>query len=106
MAAERDMHMQMIKIRDAKKIKMIEYPVWSVFRFIFPRDVYFTKKGKINKKLPDLSNLYQLPEDLLQKCKIIENDNLIHSHDYSRRIPGDGYKLEIHILKFEENQHA
>lgn len=105
-SAERDMLMQMVKIRDQKKLKTIDYPIWSVFRFIFPREKYFTKKGHRNKKLPDLSNLYQLPEDLLQKANIITDDNLISSHDFSRRVPGDKYLLEIHLLKFEENNHA
>lgn len=34
---------------------------------------------------PDLSNLYQLPEDVLQRVGIIEDDQQIWSHDGSRR---------------------
>lgn len=36
--------------------------------------------------LPDLSNLYQCPEDLLQSADIIEDDRLIENHDGSRRV--------------------
>lgn len=36
--------------------------------------------------LPDASNLYQMPEDLLQACKILDNDRQIQHHDGSRRI--------------------
>ena len=53
--------------------------------------------------MPDLSNLYQLPEDCLQQAGIIENDNLIESHDLSRRLHGPQNELEIFILRF---QHA
>jgi len=37
------------------------------------------------KRLPDLSNLYQLGEDALEKSGILENDRLISGHDGSRR---------------------
>lgn len=36
--------------------------------------------------LPDASNLYQCPEDLLQAAGIIEDDRLVEHHDGSRRI--------------------
>jgi Holliday junction resolvase RusA-like endonuclease len=42
------------------------------------------KRGQGN--IPDLSNLYQAPEDLLQNAGVIEDDSLIESHDGSRRI--------------------
>lgn len=67
--------------------------------FYFPETVYFTKKGDRSKKLPDTSNLYELPQDVLQTVKIIENDTQICSHDGSRRLPSeDGlYWLEIEL---------
>lgn len=67
--------------------------------FYFPKTVYFTKKGERNQKLPDLSNLYQGPEDCLQKMQIINNDNQVISHDGSRRawINDSQYWLEIVI---------
>ena len=71
-------------------------PVWAVFLFTFMD--FFTKKGNIRKTLPDLSNLYQGPEDALQKAGILENDSLIHSHDLSRRIPGDKNSITIFIM--------
>ncbi len=36
--------------------------------------------------IPDASNLYQLPEDLLQAAGVIVDDRQIESHDGSRRI--------------------
>lgn len=37
-------------------------------------------------KLPDLSNLYQAVEDLLEECGVLANDTLVASHDGSRRV--------------------
>ena len=68
--------------------------------FIFGFKNYFTKKGERNKKLGDLSNLYQLPEDCLTKAGIILDDNQIQSHDGSRRLPGDENYLIIIIEDF------
>jgi Holliday junction resolvase RusA-like endonuclease len=36
--------------------------------------------------LPDASNLYQMPEDLLEAAGIIADDRQIESHDGSRRV--------------------
>ena len=36
--------------------------------------------------LPDSSNIYQCPEDLLQAAGVIEDDRLVEHHDGSRRI--------------------
>lgn len=36
--------------------------------------------------VPDLSNLYQLPEDALQRAGVLVDDRLIESHDGSRRV--------------------
>jgi len=77
----------------------IDCPLWVIMHFYFAPEEYFTKKGEISMKLPDLSNLYQLPEDALQKAGVIKNDCLIHSHDLSRRLVGDKTRLEIFILK-------
>lgn len=65
----------------------INYPINVMMLFYFNKAHYYTKKGNINKKLPDLSNLYQLPEDCLQKAGVIENDHYICGHDGSRRLP-------------------
>lgn len=74
------------------------------FTFYFPKTVYFTKKGQRSKKIPDLSNLYMLPEDCLQKVGIIENDTLIESHDGSRResIEGREYFLRIELYEYSD----
>lgn len=76
----------------------LNVPIWAVFHFYFPHDKFYTLNGQISRNLPDLSNLYELPQDCLQKANIIANDSLIHSHDLSRRLPGDKYVLEIFLL--------
>ena len=80
----------------------IENDIQVAFKFYFPKSVYYTVEGVRSQKLPDLSNLYQLPEDVLQKAKIIKNDTQIESHSGSGRFPIDGaeYWLEIQIFKF------
>ena len=39
-----------------------------------------------NENLPDASNLYQMPEDLLEAAGVIEDDRQVESHDGSRRV--------------------
>ena len=78
----------------------IKFDVWILFLFWF--DSYYTKKGYRAKTLGDLSNLYQLPEDCLQKAGVIENDSQICSHDLSRRLPGKENCLEIFVFKYED----
>lgn len=89
------------------------------FTFYFPYSVYFTKKGQRSLTLPDLSNLYELPQDCLQydfspfkknhprykEMRIIHNDGQIVSHDGSRRLPIEDkdYYLEIELTKYEGN---
>lgn len=101
-SAEKTMILEMRSQANKYKIEMIEEPCWAIFHFYFPKDHFFTKKGLINQKLPDLSNLYELPQDCLEDSGILKNDTLIHSHDLSRRLIGDKYKLEIFLLKFNE----
>ena len=71
-------------------------------KMTFIMDNYLTKKGEINRKIPDLSNLYELPQDCLQIAGVIENDSLIASHDGSRRLLGTENKLIIEIEEFKE----
>lgn len=99
----------MIRAFNIEKIKQrIDDPIACdlrvVFKFYFPKSVYFTKDGKRSRKLPDLSNLYQLPEDVLQRTGIILNDTQIESHDGSRRAPIDcvEYWLEIELFSFKD----
>lgn len=80
----------------------ITRPVWAIFLFHFARSKYFTKKREVNKKLPDLSNLYELPQDCLEAAGVIENDHLIWSHDLSRRIPADETAIEIWLLDMDD----
>ena len=72
------------------------------FIFVFPKDEYFTKKGLRSKNLPDQSNLYELPQDALQKSGILENDRLVASHDGSRIMWGPVRKIIIELSKFSE----
>lgn len=100
--AEDYMTTSMIKSRLDQGINQpIKDQVWVIFHFYF--DNYYTQKNQVNKKLPDLSNLYQLPEDCLQAAGVIDNDNLIESHDLSRRLNGKENKLEIFVLRYYKN---
>lgn len=82
-----------------QRIDTITCDLNAKFTFYFPKTVYFTKKGERSLKLPDISNLYELPQDVMQKIKIIENDTQICSHDGSRRgVSEDNqYWLEIEL---------
>jgi Holliday junction resolvase RusA-like endonuclease len=80
--------------------KPIDYPINVMFLFYFNEAEFYTKKQIMSKHIADLSNLYQLPEDCLQKAKIIDNDFYISGHDGSRRLPTlDQNYLEIIITK-------
>ncbi len=70
----------------------ITVPIIVKFSFYFE-----DKRGK-----PDISNAYQGPEDVLQKCGVIFNDSLIEGHDGSRRYFGHEARTEIEIYAMEE----
>lgn len=74
--------------------------IWAIFHFYF--EDYYTKGGVRSKNLPDLSNLYELPQDIMQSIGVYENDTQICSHDLSRRLPGLQNRLEIFLLKFSD----
>jgi len=80
----------------------INQPLWVIYHFYFPKERYLTKKGPISKKLPDLTNLIELPQDCLTGANIIEDDSLIHSVDLSRRLIGKNHRLEIFILSYSD----
>lgn len=93
-----------LKLRSEKlkqRIDTITDDLNAKFTFYFPESVYYTKKGDRSKKLPDISNLYELPQDVMQKIQIIENDTQICSHDGSRRAVShdNNYYLEIELTK-------
>jgi Holliday junction resolvase RusA-like endonuclease len=79
------------------RVDMIKVPVIAEFIFYFPETVYFTKAGPRSKKIPDTSNLYELPQDCLQAVGILENDTLVDGHDGSRRQPVNGSKYYLNI---------
>jgi hypothetical protein len=77
----------------------INRPVWCIFWFYYAD--YWTKKGQMKLNIGDQSNLYQMPEDCLQKAGILANDAWISSHDLSQRLPSpdDLNWLEIFVLE-------
>jgi len=78
----------------------LECDLWAVFFFHF--DNYYVKDGsRRSKRVGDLSNLYQMPEDCLQRAGIIKDDSQIVSHDLSRRLPSDRNMLEIFLFEAE-----
>jgi len=86
-----------------QRIDTINEPVILKLQFYFPESKYYTKKNIVSKNLADISNLYESPQDALQKAGIIENDRLVEGHDGSRRIPikDNAYYLEITIYSVE-----
>ncbi len=83
----------------------IKHAVQCVFVFHTPH--FFTKKGALSLTSGDLSNLYQHPEDCLQKASVISNDSLILSHDGSTKMPSEVFKrLEILIFDYKVNYDA
>lgn len=77
----------------------IECPVWCVMLFTFSEPEFFTLKGPVSKTLPDLSNLYELPQDCLQSAAVLSNDTQIVAHDLSRRLPGASTELELWLIE-------
>lgn len=56
-----------------------------------------------DRRVVDLSNLYEHPQDSLQRAGIIANDSLIESHDGSRKLyDKKNPRTEIYIEKFTE----
>lgn len=82
-----------------KLIEPISCDINLSITFVFPKTVYFTKKGLRNKKIPDLSNLIQGPEDALAKASIIVDDTQVIGLDNCQRIAGEAYRLIITITK-------
>lgn len=90
------------KANEMKIDKPFDCRIWFMAHFHIEQSRYFTKKNEINKKIPDLSNLYELPQDVLTKAGIISDDTLIDSHDGSRRLPSDSNKLEIFLFRYRD----
>lgn len=78
------------------------------FECIFYFKNFFVKsganKGQLSSKVADLSNLYELPQDVLQKAEIIQDDRQIVMHDGSRRKPSDNGDNYIHLKLYELHQ--
>jgi len=94
-------HLYLYKLRQQKvnlNIDTLVCPLSATFIFYFPKNKFFTAKGTVNKNIPDLSNLYELPQDCLTKSGVIFDDGQIFSHDFSRRLPHDKDVYEVEIL--------
>jgi Holliday junction resolvase RusA-like endonuclease len=83
-------------------IEPIRSDLWCVFLFYF-KNYNLRKKERRNKKLNDLSNLFELPADCLQEAKIIEDDGQIQSFDLSRRLPADHNYLELFLISYNNS---
>jgi len=68
--------------------KKIESYVNAKMVFVFPHSLFYTKKNERSRRIADLSNLYQVVEDALEASGVLGSDNLIESHDGSRRLSG------------------
>jgi len=91
-AAENLAAYELLDQKNKLRIVKIDFPVTVKFSFYLP-----------TRTTPDLSNLYQLPEDALEKAGILENDRLISSHDGSRRyFDAANPRTEIEIFPFAE----
>jgi len=75
------------------KIETIDFDVTAKFVFYYPQSKFFTKKGVRSKNLADVSNLIELPQDCLQKSKILADDNLICTVEAKRGISTDDRHL-------------
>lgn len=78
--------------------------IHAIYRFYIPS--YFTKDGKRSRKIPDLSNLLELPSDELQKAGLIEDDSDIVSFDGSGRFPGENNVLEIELRVIKDGVYG
>lgn len=77
------------------------------FLFVYPKQELFTlgKKPRRKLNLGDLSNLIQMPEDALQKAKIIKNDAQILSYGSSgvRFWNNPTFLIKINLFTFNQS---
>lgn len=73
--------------------------LWALCLFYF-ENYNIRKKNRRNKKLNDLSNLFELPMDCLKTAGVIVDDTQICSFDLSRRLPGMKNELEIFLIEY------
>lgn len=90
---------QFERCKEGQLAQPLEGPLRACFRFHYPN----TRRGQITKRLMDLSNLYQGPEDALQKANIILDDAQIESHDGSCRVYGSkGKAIEVALYRHHQ----
>lgn len=91
-SAENCAYYELLAQKNRKRIKEIKGKIHVKFLFY----------NKTRRK-KDLSNLYEFPQDMLEEVGIIENDNLICSHDGSRQFYcPDNPRTEITIFEFKD----
>ncbi len=77
-------------------------PIGAHMTFWFPDSVFTAKStGEMSKKMPDLSNLLELPQDCMQKAGIILNDSQIVIQSSQKAPHEGGFKLEIELCRAE-----
>ena len=95
-----DLEFMKMGILSAKNKQLIVEPIHYYLRAVFKFHYPLTQKGKLPKKVMDLSNLIQGPEDCLTKTGVIINDRLIESYDGSCRVYGAPHHyLEIALYR-------
>jgi Holliday junction resolvase RusA-like endonuclease len=100
-SAENILINEFYKVAREKRHQILSQPLWAIFHFYYPMNQFYTQKAEISKKMPDLSNLYELPQDCMQRAGIIRNDSQIKSHDFSRQLPGDRFELEVILQPYQ-----
>jgi len=107
----------LVRLKLCQMSQPITDDLWMVAIFETKHSDMMTKAGPRKKTSPNLSNLYQLVEDCLQVPKItkrgkrisrgsgvINDDDQIRAHDWSRVVPGDRTRLHLYLLSYEEAQ--
>jgi len=96
-SAENYLILKLKSWRNEYNFQTVNTRMWVKFKFYM--DNFYNKDGSRNKKIGDLSNLIELPQDALQMAGIILDDGLIDRLDGSERLHAIENKLEIHIYE-------
>ncbi|MGZ3773029.1 MAG: RusA family crossover junction endodeoxyribonuclease [Pseudobdellovibrionaceae bacterium] len=86
-----------IYVKDARNRFKITAPLTGLLH------VKFTFCFENRQWEPDLSNCYEGPQDVMQEAGVFEDDQLIHSHDGSRKIFGVKPCVIIELYEYKED---
>jgi Holliday junction resolvase RusA-like endonuclease len=84
---------QLKSYENSFKLQMLEYKyelIESEFKFIV--DVYY------NSRRPDLDNSFKVVLDMLQKCKLIRNDNRCIEIQAKKHLDKENPRIEFSII--------